>query len=136
MDHVSTIIYAPIGHRSPVSEQLYHLVQRLILSTGVVPNFVGCLRVIISAQDAFQGKASSQQLESPARLLSRLVLGQPGFGNQFVEAGGLRDGILQRLLARSNPARLLVETLLMLSQLARTSKDHCRLPQARVSAEH
>eukprot|EP01047_Picozoa_sp_COSAG01_P009357 COSAG01_NODE_382_length_17840_cov_68.658663_19_plen_1094_part_00 len=120
VDQVTAVIYMPVGQRGPVPGELLQLVQRMILSAGVVSNLVGCLRLITHEED----RSVSSSLELPARLLSRLVLGQSAFGLQLVEAGGLRDGILSHLLAAHKPPGQLVDCLLMLSQLARTSNDH------------
>lgn len=42
----------------------------------------------------------------------------------LLEPGGLRDGILPRLLGGENPPGLLIDALLLVSQLARSKKEH------------
>jgi hypothetical protein len=41
----------------------------------------------------------------------------------LLEPGGLRDGILPRLLGGENPPGLLIDALLLVSQLARSKKE-------------
>ena len=92
----------------------------MLLGPGqLVGKLVGVLRLMVASN-----RDTHDAYELPTRLLSRLVLGHEVFGRQFVEAGGLRDGILPRLLGGENPPGLLIDTLLLVSQLARSKKEH------------
>jgi fused-like protein len=63
-------------------------------------------------------------LQLPMGLLTRLVLCNSAFAQQFEHAGGLHDAIVSRLLDPvNNTSSLLVDALLAMSQLARMSKD-------------
>ncbi|KAL6765063.1 armadillo-type protein [Haematococcus lacustris] len=55
----------------------------------------------------------------PVNVLSRLVLSSTESAKQFVAAGGLNSSLVQRLLADTNPSAMLVDVLLVISQLAR-----------------
>eukprot|EP00775_Hariotina_reticulata_P001705 gene1705-2051_t len=55
-------------------------------------------------------------------LISRLLYtGQQAFAAQFVQAGGLNPSLVQELLCATNPTPLLVDMLLVFSQLARAA---------------
>ncbi|WIA41543.1 hypothetical protein OEZ86_008912 [Tetradesmus obliquus] len=63
-----------------------------------------------------------RQLLLPMNLVNRLVLtAQQAFSAQYIQAGGLSPALVQRLLRDSNPTPLLVDVLLICSQLARAS---------------
>lgn len=92
----------------------------MLLGPGqLVGKLVGVLRLMVASN-----RDTHDAYELPTRLLSRLILGHEVFGRQFVEAGGLRDGILPRLLGGENPPGLLIDALLLVSQLARSKKEH------------
>eukprot|EP00955_Chlamydomonas_euryale_P021444 226898-Chlamydomonas_euryale.AAC.5 len=67
--------------------------------------------------------AQDDSLLPPVNLVSRLVLSSTAFATQFVTAGGLAPAVMQRLLQDTNPPAVLVDVLLVASQLARISKD-------------
>ena len=52
----------------------------------------------------------------PVNLLSRLVLSSTSFAQQFITAGGLAPGLMQRLLRDTNPTPLLIDVLLVRTQ--------------------
>ena len=92
----------------------------MLLGPGqLVGKLVGVLRLMVASN-----RDTHDAYELPTRLLSRLILGHEVFGRQFVEAGGLRDGILPRLLGGENPPGLLIDALLLVSQLARSNKEY------------
>jgi fused-like protein len=79
----------------------------------------GAMALMVPAMDALTG----DELLLPVNLVSRLVLSSASFAQQFVDAGGLAPGVIQRLLAEGNPPTVLVDVLLVASQLARISKE-------------
>ena len=66
----------------------------------------------------------SQGLTIPMNFLSRLVLSSSRYSQQFVECGGLQPNRLMHILKPNNSAPILVDGLLILSQLARVSRDY------------
>ncbi|MEW5307613.1 MAG: hypothetical protein WDW36_009992 [Sanguina aurantia] len=79
-------------------------------STGRM--LVGCLEVL-----------EGEELLLPLNTLSRLLLSSTAFAQQFLQAGGLHESSIQRLMVSSLPAPVLVDTLLVVSQLARLNKE-------------
>ncbi|GFR42822.1 hypothetical protein Agub_g3779, partial [Astrephomene gubernaculifera] len=65
----------------------------------------------------------SEELLLPVNLASRLVLSNTAFAQQFIAAGGLAPATLSRCLSESSPPPVLVDVLLIVSQLARLNKD-------------
>jgi fused-like protein len=63
-------------------------------------------------------------MEAPIGLLSRLTLSSPHFARQYLKYGGLEPKIVQMLLRSNNPAPLIIDALLIISQLARLSKEY------------
>jgi fused-like protein len=63
-------------------------------------------------------------MEAPIGLLSRLTLSSPHFARQYLKFGGLEPKIVQMLLRSNNPAPLIIDALLIISQLARLSKEY------------
>ena len=59
----------------------------------------------------------------PVALCSQLVLRSASYAAQFVEAGGLEPGLVRKLLASTNDVSVLVDSLLLTSQLARLGAD-------------
>ena len=124
VDLVSQSVFLPFSPPGPVDEELLQLVQRVLAGPAeVVAKVVGVLRLMANS-GKHSAPLASDAYELPARLISRLVLGHELFGRQFVEAGGLRDGVLPRLLDGGNPPALLIDALLLVSQLARSNKDY------------
>lgn len=82
----------------------------------------GLIGVVLPLLDSLLGPAA-EDLPLPVSLISRLVLSSTAFAQQFVQAGGLSPGIIQRLLSDANPPAVLVDILLVVSQLARISKE-------------
>ena len=120
VDLAAQCVFLPFSQPGPVDEELLQLVQRVLLGPGqLVGKLVGVLRLMVASN-----RETNDAYELPTRLLSRLILGHEAFGSQFVEAGGLRDGVVPRLLGNENPPGLLIDALLLVSQLARSKKEH------------
>lgn len=66
---------------------------------------------------------SAGAVPSLVNLVSRLVLTSPQFAQQFIAGGGLSAGAVASLLSPTNPPLVIVDTLLIVSQLARISKE-------------
>ncbi|GAX79537.1 hypothetical protein CEUSTIGMA_g6978.t1 [Chlamydomonas eustigma] len=79
----------------------------------------GAMRPLVSALESLSG----DQLLLPVNLASRLVLSSTAFAQQFVQCGGLAPSCVQQLLDDSLPASVLIDVLLVVSQLARISKE-------------
>ncbi|KAF8056751.1 hypothetical protein HT031_006249 [Scenedesmus sp. PABB004] len=78
----------------------------------------GALGLLLAAVEGLEPR----QALVPMNLVNRLVLtGLPVFSSQFIQAGGLAPGLVARLLRESCPTPLLVDVLLVCSQLARAS---------------
>ena len=77
-------------------------------------------RQLEQALDGLEG----DDLVAPAGLLSQLVLRSSSYARQFLEAGGLDEPLVRRLLRPGNPPSVLVDALLAVSQLARLSQRH------------
>eukprot|EP00755_Sulcionema_specki_P010988 Sspe_Gene.47904::Locus_24661_Transcript_1_1_Confidence_1.000_Length_3507::g.47904::m.47904/K06228/FU; fused len=60
----------------------------------------------------------------PFGLLCRLVLWSQHFAKQFMACGGIHPDRTQKLLRPTNPAQLLVDTLNIISQLARLNQEN------------
>ncbi|WIA21240.1 hypothetical protein OEZ85_000481 [Tetradesmus obliquus] len=78
----------------------------------------GAMALLLAACEGLEPR----QLLLPMNLVNRLVLtAQQAFSAQYIQAGGLSPALVQRLLRDSNPTPLLVDVLLICSQLARAS---------------
>ncbi len=73
-----------------------------------------CVYVCVSvAQVSLMQSLEGDQLVLPMSTASKLVLSNAQFAQQFVAAGGLTAGCVQRLLRETNSPALLVDTLLV-----------------------
>eukprot|EP01060_Flectonema_neradi_P013465 TRINITY_DN20224_c0_g1_i1.p1 TRINITY_DN20224_c0_g1~~TRINITY_DN20224_c0_g1_i1.p1 ORF type:complete len:1151 (+),score=199.41 TRINITY_DN20224_c0_g1_i1:234-3455(+) len=72
--------------------------------------------------DLIENNPNAWQL--PISLLSRLVLGSQHFAKQYLAFGGINHDRVHKLLRAENPEPLLVDTLNIVSQLARLSQDN------------
>eukprot|EP00201_Polytomella_parva_P004742 CAMPEP_0175073802 /NCGR_PEP_ID=MMETSP0052_2-20121109/20826_1 /TAXON_ID=51329 ORGANISM="Polytomella parva, Strain SAG 63-3" /NCGR_SAMPLE_ID=MMETSP0052_2 /ASSEMBLY_ACC=CAM_ASM_000194 /LENGTH=442 /DNA_ID=CAMNT_0016341775 /DNA_START=45 /DNA_END=1369 /DNA_ORIENTATION=- len=82
--------------------------QETLLKENVLQSLVRCV-------DSLEAEFLAQ----PVSLISRLVLIASPFAQQFVAMGGLAPSTIQKLLDDRNPAPVLIDTLLVVSQLAR-----------------
>ncbi|KAG2493565.1 hypothetical protein HYH03_008379, partial [Edaphochlamys debaryana] len=87
--------------------------QDLLAQDNVMLHLVRCL-------DSLE---PGEELLLPANLASRLVLSNTVFAQQFIAAGGLAPSTMARCLAEPCPPAVLVDVLLIVSQLARLHKD-------------
>ncbi|GIM09257.1 hypothetical protein Vretimale_13139, partial [Volvox reticuliferus] len=74
---------------------------------------------LVRVLDSLEG----EELLLPVNLASRLVLSNTVFAQQFIAAGGLAQSTMARCLAESSPSPVLVDVLLIVSQLARLNKE-------------
>ena len=75
------------------------------------------MSLIVPSLDDPSAIPSAHELCLPVSLVSRLVLSSTAFAQQFVMAGGLAPGCVQRLMNDSNPCNVLVDVLLVVSQV-------------------
>jgi len=113
---VLTILSKPlvsIGQKSPTDESFSgHYKEALFKS-----NFIS---LVVTCAD----NVDSQGLSVPMNFLSRLILSSSRYSQQFVEGGGLKPSRIARALENTKNAQILVDALLVLSQLARVSKQY------------
>jgi fused-like protein len=98
---------------SPCADNVIATVQQILYKEEVVKHCIKCLKYI--PKDSFL---------IPVDILSRLVLGSGHFARQYVKYDGLDPSIIGNLLDPSNNSKLIINALLIVSQLARISKDH------------
>ncbi len=89
------------------------LVTQQLLDQNLVSNLVAALP-----------RLPPDYIELPTGLLSRLVLGDPLFATQFAECGGLGNACMGALFHEENSIGVVVDTLLIISQLARSSSEN------------
>lgn len=77
----------------------------------------GLMSLIVPSLDDPSIVPSGHELCLPVSLISRLVLSSTAFAQQFVMAGGLAPGCVQRLMSNTNPSSVLVDVLLVVSQV-------------------
>eukprot|EP00741_Cyanophora_paradoxa_P004992 tig00000842_g4839.t1 len=106
-----SVLYVPLANA--VEEQLFATVQQEMYAQQLVQHLVAALPLI-----------PVEYADLPVGLLSRLVLGGNQFAVQFSQAGGISGRILGPLLDTARSPSLIVDTLLIISQLARISKEH------------
>ena len=119
--HAARLLHLPFTHPLPAAgttaatraEEALRRYQEQLLAEAVVAG-------LVQAIDGLRG----DDLAAPAQLLSQLVLRSSQCARQFLEAGGLDEGLVRGLLAPQNPAAVLVDSLLAVSQLARLSQRH------------
>lgn len=78
----------------------------------------------IAAVTAALPSLSRTAMGPPLTLIWRLLSTHPPLLQQFVESGGLAAPLMSLVLAPSNPAPLLSDALLIVSQVARVSREH------------
>lgn len=95
----------------------------MILEVSSRPVFI-LLRSVKMGQENWPCKLSPGQAYVFTNGWCRLVLGDPNFATQFVNFGGLDSQIVALLLQERNSASVLVDALLIISQLARSSSEY------------
>ena len=109
------LLHLPFTHPLPapgsadanVAEDALRRYQEQLLSEAVVAG-------LVQALDGLEG----DDLVAPAGLLSQLVLRSSSYARQFLEAGGLDEPLVRRLLRPGNPPSVLVDALLAVSQVS------------------
>mmetsp|Transcript_42052 Transcript_42052/g.68229 ORF Transcript_42052/g.68229 Transcript_42052/m.68229 type:complete len:888 (+) Transcript_42052:121-2784(+) len=108
---VVSVLYIPFANT--VEDSLLGSVQQSMYNNHLVRNLVASISYM-----------APEYCELPIGLLSRLVLGANHFARQFVESSGMTNKILAPFLGEDMSCNLIVDTLLIVSQLARISKDN------------
>ena len=109
------LLHLPFTHPLPApgsadanaAEDALRRYQEQLLSEAVVAG-------LVQALDGLEG----DDLVAPAGLLSQLVLRSSSYARQFLEAGGLDEPLVRRLLRPGNPPSVLVDALLAVSQVS------------------
>lgn len=102
-----------IPFTQPVDPPVLWRVQKLIYNQVVLRHVVLSMSLL-----------RREDLELPLSFLGRLVLSSSYFVRQFVDFGGLAAIQAADALAASAPVPLLLDTLQLVSQLARLSAEH------------
>ena len=120
--HAARLLHLPFTHPLPAAgttaaaraEEALRRYQEQLLAEAVVAG-------LVQAIDGLRG----DDLAAPAQLLCRnWCSGRASALDSFWEAGGLDEGLVRGLLSPQNPAAVLVDSLLAVSQLARLSQRH------------
>ncbi|KAJ9447904.1 Serine/threonine-protein kinase TIO [Diplonema papillatum] len=98
-----------------LDEKVVTAIQQTMYRESLIEHCLGVLTVL-------PNNAEAQQ--PPMSLVSRLVLGSQHFAKQYLSCGGLAPVRVSALLKESNPEQLLVDTLNIISQLARLNQDN------------
>ncbi|KAL4423876.1 hypothetical protein ABPG75_001177 [Micractinium tetrahymenae] len=69
-------------------------------------------------------QSGSEELAAAVSLLARLVMSSDRLMALYVHAGGMAPAVVEKLLRPSNPNSLLINSLLVISQLARSTHAH------------
>ncbi|GMF38048.1 unnamed protein product [Phytophthora lilii] len=113
------VLGTPFAHT--VSEELLVDTQEILYDAKCVQKLLGVLRFVFSTKEL---NLEASVLELPISFLSRLVTSSTHFGSQFVEADGMLV-IKECGMLRSNCSpSLIIDTLLIVSQLARSSQTN------------
>jgi fused-like protein len=114
------ILYLPFANQDAIDEPVMGLVSQQLLDNSIVAHLISALP-----------RLPPDYVELPTGLLSRLILGDPQFATQFSEGGGLVPTCTHVLFSERNAIGVVVDALLMVSQLARASSENYeRLHQA------
>ncbi|GAM18589.1 hypothetical protein SAMD00019534_017640 [Acytostelium subglobosum LB1] len=105
------------AHQQQSNAPLFELIRHIMFEYELIKNMILLLPQL-----------PMELVELPLGLLSTLILEDPQFAQQYVDNGGLEPQIIGLLLNTDrNPIVIIVDTLLILSQLARLSIDYHRL---------
>ncbi|KAF2076348.1 hypothetical protein CYY_002354 [Polysphondylium violaceum] len=110
------ILYLPLSSRSKASldASLLELIHHIMSSQQLIRNVIHLLTLL-----------PLESLDLPLGLLSNVILEDPQFSTQFVQFGGLDPQYIHLLLnTEKNSSILLVDSLIILSQLARVSDEN------------
>ncbi|DAZ98273.1 TPA: hypothetical protein N0F65_008958 [Lagenidium giganteum] len=113
------VLGMPFMHN--ISEDILVGTQEIIYDVQCVHKLLGVLQFVFSTKE-FHLEVSV--LELPMSFLSRLVTSSTHFGAQFVQADGMQVVKGCGMLAAQSSPSLIVDTLLIISQLARSSAEN------------
>ncbi|KAG2508775.1 hypothetical protein JM18_009101 [Phytophthora kernoviae] len=113
------VLGIPFAHS--VSEELLVDTQEILYDAKCVQKLLGVLGFVVSTKELH---LEASVLELPISFLSRLVTSSTHFGSQFVEAKGMLVIKECGMLRSSCSPSLIIDTLLIVSQLARSSQDN------------
>ncbi|KAG6619098.1 ULK/FUSED protein kinase [Phytophthora cinnamomi] len=111
------VLGIPFAHS--VSEELLVDTQEILYDAKCVQKLLGVLRFVFSTKELH---LEASVLELPISFLSRLVTSSTHFGSQFVEADGMSVIKECGMLSSNCSPSLIIDTLLVVSQLARSSQ--------------
>lgn len=111
------VLGIPFMHTVP--EELLVSTQEILYDAKCVEKLLGVLR--FASLSAREIHLDPSALELPVSFLSRLVTSSEHFGAQFVESGGIHVIKECGMLRNSSSPSFLIDTLLIVSQLARVS---------------
>jgi fused-like protein len=107
------IFYKPLQNENGIDVNLLDLLIQIMLNCELVPKLVSTVKFL-----------PPELLEMPVVVILQLVLRDKGILKQFVENGGLDSKLMLYLLKETNPSEAIADALLIISQLARTSKTY------------
>ncbi|KAK1941933.1 Serine/threonine-protein kinase TIO [Phytophthora citrophthora] len=113
------VLGIPFAHTVP--EELLVDTQEILYDAKCVQKLLGVLRFVFSTKELH---LEASVLELPISFLSRLVTSSTHFGSQFVEADGMLVVKECGMLSRSCSPSLIIDSLLIISQLARSSQTN------------
>ncbi|TMW57103.1 hypothetical protein Poli38472_003028 [Pythium oligandrum] len=107
---------------------MHNLTDDVLVATQEILYDVRCVEMLLRVlQFVFATKKTGLEtsvLELPMSFLSRLVTSSEHFGNQFVQADGMKIIKECGMLSSTGSPSLIIDTLLIVSQLARSSPDN------------
>ncbi len=109
-----SLVALPFSPRWAVREDQIKLAQQAIYDGGFIERIIGAC-----VSCASQSSSDTSACASVISIVSRLVLGSRHFARQFVDHGGIAMVKNLALLRQEVPWMMLVDVLLILSQLAR-----------------
>eukprot|EP01064_Diplonema_japonicum_P010398 TRINITY_DN17650_c0_g1_i1.p1 TRINITY_DN17650_c0_g1~~TRINITY_DN17650_c0_g1_i1.p1 ORF type:complete len:1092 (+),score=233.50 TRINITY_DN17650_c0_g1_i1:37-3312(+) len=98
-----------------LDEKSVTAVQQTMYRESLVEHALAVLDILPENDEAWQ---------QPMSLLCKLVLGSQHFAKQYLTSGGLSNERIHKLLNPSNPEQLLIDTLNIVSQLARLNQEN------------
>eukprot|EP00455_Lapot_gusevi_P018245 TRINITY_DN19924_c0_g2_i3.p1 TRINITY_DN19924_c0_g2~~TRINITY_DN19924_c0_g2_i3.p1 ORF type:complete len:357 (+),score=44.27 TRINITY_DN19924_c0_g2_i3:174-1244(+) len=110
---IISILHVPFSLQPPLEDAVMSRFQSTIYNQAAMRNLINCLKFL-----------QAPQLEAAIGLLSRLILGSNYFVQQFIQFNGLAAINSHNLLSETHSPAILVDVLLILSQLARLSKEY------------
>ncbi|GMF26228.1 unnamed protein product [Phytophthora fragariaefolia] len=113
------VLGIPFSHS--VSEELLVDTQEILYDAKCVQKLLGVLRFVFSTKELH---LEASVLGLPISFLSRLVTSSTHFGSQFVEADGMSVIKECGMLSSNCSPSLIIDTLLIVSQLARSSQTN------------